>query len=277
MHPCLIEREMTPCPLLDQIQPTKMYRLVQPHDHHQPTHSQQWNSATCDIATRFNLPAEHIHLWIYTLSDLAQPANQYAASLPIAVQHQAARMISVHRKLTFECGQFLLRHLLSHYQELPITDLEVSKTLQGKWVWSGQQPHIEFNLSHSAEYIAIAFSRSYALGVDIERKNTAIDLPSLAQASCSACEWRYWQACPPAQQLDWFYTLWNVKEAYLKAIGTGATQPLSNACLLNLMPTDAACSCRSISRRAFHIAAIEGYSTALMAIPITDSGHPFGT
>ncbi|WP_410211726.1 4'-phosphopantetheinyl transferase family protein [Aquirhabdus sp.] len=252
--------------LLNEVQPTQLYQFEVVDYKNVPILQRRIDLSNIDKTMLFTLPNQHIHLWLWKISDISPLVKNNFAALPLEVQHQANCMVSTHRKLTFECGQLLLRNLLSTYQQTPVADLSLIKTTHGKWIWQGQYPAIEFNISHSADYLAIAFSRTYALGIDIEHQRENINLRSLAKVSFSPCEWEYWQNTPPLQQLELFYAVWSLKEAYLKAIGIGLIKPMSSYCLLSFIQNDAICSCLNICSQAINLSIVEGYSTALVAI-----------
>ncbi|PWB81699.1 MAG: 4-phosphopantetheinyl transferase [Methylocystaceae bacterium] len=80
---------------------------------------------------------------------------------------------------------------------------------------------LEFNVSHSGGFALIALSRTGAVGVDIERRDRAIDVTSLASLVLSPDE----QAAGEGG-VDAFFERWVVKEAILKALGLGVAEQL---------------------------------------------------
>lgn len=81
-----------------------------------------------------------------------------------------------------------------------------------------------FNLSHSGEWTVAAVSDS-EVGVDIQQVGTAN--MRLAQRFFTDAEYRQ-IAEAGGNAADCFYRLWTVKEAYLKALGTGLNRPLNS-------------------------------------------------
>lgn len=81
-----------------------------------------------------------------------------------------------------------------------------------------------FNLSHSGEWTVIAISDN-EVGVDIQQVKP-LDM-RLAKRFFAQDEWRQIEeAGDGATEL--FYRFWTVKEAYLKALGTGLNRPLNS-------------------------------------------------
>jgi 4'-phosphopantetheinyl transferase len=114
-----------------------------------------------------------------------------------------------------------LRQILSGYLDRSPQEIEISTGLQGKPQVAG----LEFNLSHSGDMVVYAVS-DRPVGIDIERIRS-MDLAGIIQRFFAPSEFAAWQKLPPAEQELAFFQTWTVKEAYLKAIGTGLHTPLS--------------------------------------------------
>jgi 4'-phosphopantetheinyl transferase len=114
-----------------------------------------------------------------------------------------------------------LRQILGRYLDRSPQDIQISTGLQGKPQVAG----LEFNLSHSGDFVAYAVS-DQPVGIDIEQVRT-MDLSGIVQRFFAASEFSTWQNLPLAEQELAFFRTWTVKEAYLKAIGTGLHTPLS--------------------------------------------------
>jgi phosphopantetheine--protein transferase-like protein len=100
-------------------------------------------------------------------------------------------------------------------------EIEITTGLQGKPQVAG----IEFNLSHSGDLVAYVVS-DRPVGIDIERIRS-MDLSGIVQRFFAPSEFAAWQNLPQSEQEAAFFRTWTVKEAYLKAIGTGLHTPLS--------------------------------------------------
>jgi 4'-phosphopantetheinyl transferase len=114
-----------------------------------------------------------------------------------------------------------LRQILSGYLDRSPPEIEISTGLQGKPQVAG----IEFNLSHSGDLVVYAVS-DRPVGIDIERIRS-MDLSGIIQRFFAPSEFAAWQKLPPSEQEAAFFRTWTIKEAYLKAIGTGLHTPLS--------------------------------------------------
>jgi 4'-phosphopantetheinyl transferase len=78
---------------------------------------------------------------------------------------------------------------------------------------------LHFNLAHTDGVVAMAVCRHPRVGVDVEKLGRAS--LAVAERYFSAAETAQLRALPPEAQPRHFVRLWTLKEAYLKAIGTG--------------------------------------------------------
>lgn len=87
-------------------------------------------------------------------------------------------------------------------------------------------PKAHFNISHSGDYVVVAFS-DCAVGIDIE-KNKGNRL-KVAKRFFTSEELDDLFAFPEEkEQVEYFYKLWTLKESYMKAIGKGISMSLSS-------------------------------------------------
>lgn len=92
---------------------------------------------------------------------------------------------------------------------------------------------LKFNVSHTVGMIVVAVTRDLDVGVDVELPGgNGLDI-ALIKNVCSCQEWSMLSGSIDVTQKEiLFYDLWTLKEAYLKARGTGITIPLSNVSFL---------------------------------------------
>lgn len=89
---------------------------------------------------------------------------------------------------------------------------------------SGRDGSFHFNLSHSGEIALCALGHRRAVGIDIEQVRILQRLDGMIQRTLVASEQQQVRAqTDPART---FLQHWTCKEAYLKAIGLGLTQPM---------------------------------------------------
>ena len=87
-------------------------------------------------------------------------------------------------------------------------------------------PSLQFSLSHSGDYAAVAFSGD-AVGCDIEKISEA--KPDIAQKYF--CKEEYEEIMASADKNDAFFRFWTLKESYMKATGAGFGIAMNSFCI----------------------------------------------
>lgn len=85
---------------------------------------------------------------------------------------------------------------------------------------------LHFNVSHTSGIVVLAVSGQGPVGVDVEPLNRPVDHLQLAGRYFAAAECEALNQCPMAERAALFYRIWTLKEAYVKALGTGLAHPL---------------------------------------------------
>ncbi|WP_195270499.1 4'-phosphopantetheinyl transferase superfamily protein [Eubacterium sp. 1001713B170207_170306_E7] len=83
---------------------------------------------------------------------------------------------------------------------------------------------LHFNLSHSGDFVVLALS-DQEVGVDVQHHENG-DYLSLSKIAFHESEQQYLKSCGQPKKI--FYTLWSLKESYMKAVGTGFSMPSSS-------------------------------------------------
>jgi len=124
-----------------------------------------------------------------------------------------------------------LRMLLADALQQHPAQLRIARTGEGK-PYLPDHPQLVFNISHTANYLAIAIARDCQLGVDIERCRPRANLAALVDKCFAEEEAEYWYGLPDNQKQSAFYQFWTIKEAFVKATGRGIALGL-NQCVVN--------------------------------------------
>jgi 4'-phosphopantetheinyl transferase len=82
-------------------------------------------------------------------------------------------------------------------------------------------PRLRFNLSHSRGLVACAVTLERDVGIDVERVDRRADTAALARRYFSSSENRFLAGLPAPEARARFFSLWTLKEAYVKARGLG--------------------------------------------------------
>lgn len=152
-----------------------------------------------------------------------------ALPLSAAERQRAARFHHVSDRWEFVLGRLMARHLLAERSGVAPAAFEFAENAHGRPEVG--QPVLEsplrFNLSHSGGLVACVIGGTLQVGVDIERLDRPPIDPRVIRRYCSADEQAALAGLPDAMRHERFLELWTLKEAYVKARGTGLTLPLA--------------------------------------------------
>lgn len=104
----------------------------------------------------------------------------------------------------------------------------IARGAQGKPYLAGAHDW-HFNLAHSGQYVALAFSHEGPVGIDIEWRQRRSRVDALARHFFGAHERQGWDELPAHTRQYRFFQLWTLKEAMAKALGASVWSTLSNA------------------------------------------------
>lgn len=85
----------------------------------------------------------------------------------------------------------------------------------------GHRTPVGFNVSHSGRHGLIAFAEHEWLGVDVEERVPKHDLDGIGAKVYGQSERDMLEAAVGTQKVHTFFRLWSMKEALIKALGTG--------------------------------------------------------
>lgn len=118
--------------------------------------------------------------------------------------------------------------------QLTSTELEFAKHEHGKPYLAKHTLH--FNHSHSQQYYALAMSEHVKdIGVDVEELDRNVRLDALAKHAFHPDEYETWLSLE--QDREYWFKVWTIKEAVLKASGLGIRLDL-NTLNTQAHPTD---------------------------------------
>jgi 4'-phosphopantetheinyl transferase len=163
---------------------------------------------------------------------LTEPVDEM--SLAMLSDDERARSRSLqfdgHRR-EYLATRALVRTALSHYYPLAPEAWRFRLNSYGK-------PHVDpdcglrFNLSNSLDMVVCLIARGSEVGVDLESYARAKDIADLAEDVFSPLELSQLEALPGPERLDRALSLWTLKEAFIKARGTGLSMPLKKLSFL---------------------------------------------
>ena len=142
---------------------------------------------------------------------------------------RCARFVFAHDRRDFAVAHALLRQSLSSWHSIRAHAWTFDTDSNGKPRLSrelAEATQLRFNLAHTHGLVACAISRVADVGVDVEVIGRQVDPLEIAERFFSAGEAGDLACCAPPEQLARFIEIWTLKEAYVKAVGSGLSMRL---------------------------------------------------
>ena len=172
-----------------------------------------------------------VDLWFAQPEDWADPAAM-AAALAVLGPEELARWEnrrSPEDRRLFGVSHWLVRESLSRYEDRPPAAWRFLVNDHGKPridPAAGPSP-LAFSLAHTRGLAVVAVAKRMDLGVDCERQDRTVDAAKLIQRFYTLEERRALEPLAPEVMTHRFFLHWTLKEATLKALGTGLSPALS--------------------------------------------------
>ncbi|GEM_PF-4147174 len=143
------------------------------------------------------------------------------------VRYQQMRSDSASQQ--FLVSRVLLRTVLAQEMNCRPEKIVFDVTSTGKpFIKQPVMNPIRFNLSHSFGKIVLAVSPQHPIGIDIEYLHRKNDLYKLAERYFHAREYEQLNLAKKSQKRQLFFSIWTLKEAFIKATGYGLAQSLNS-------------------------------------------------
>jgi 4'-phosphopantetheinyl transferase len=175
--------------------------------------------------THFSIEQGDVHVWRVFLSPLIKHASDLLAILSPDEIERANRFRFAKHRDYFVMTRGILRHLLNLYTDISPEKIVFSYGSHGK-PYIALSP-IHFNISHSHEMALYGFTQNKAIGIDIEKIKSTVNL-DIAKRFFSPDEYQYLLSLPEREKIKAFYAIWARKEALIKALGKGLYTPLNH-------------------------------------------------
>lgn len=174
-------------------------------------------------------------LWLCDTSAVSDPVllAQYRALLDSRERDRLERLRFAADRHVFLVSHALLRTTLAELTGMAPEALRLGRGPHGKPFLADAAGHeipgFAFNLSHSGTHAVVICSKgAKALGVDLEFHRPGRPFTRLAKRYFSANEAHTLERLPESDRIAPFYDIWTLKEAYIKALGTGLRTPLGD-------------------------------------------------
>jgi len=179
-----------------------------------------------------NLADNEIHLWMSFERPVDEPALTQLTSI---LQHaECARLDTAHSaetRMRILAARAMQRTVLAGYADG--VDPAALRFVTGEFGKPTLAPEFDslglhFNVTHTDGLVAIAVGRHRDIGLDAENIYERTTALRLARRYFTAEESRNLEALPLARQPLRFYSLWTLKESWMKATGRGVGAGLDN-------------------------------------------------
>jgi 4'-phosphopantetheinyl transferase len=189
------------------------------------------------------IEAGNIHVWWLT-----PPSEGEVGSLDsFRNLTSAAELVRAERfhfpsdRWSYIAAQALLRWALAQRLGCAASEIEFDRTPQGRPLLRDTAEGLFFSLSHARGMVACALAAEAEIGVDVEDPSRQQRNGELARHYFDAAEAAHLEQLPLYLKARDFFLQWTVKEAFLKAIGTGMHAPIDT---LSVIPRGGVLDCR---------------------------------
>ena len=158
--------------------------------------------------------------------DLAPESDRETRALALLNDEEearAGRYLSVRARRQFVLCRAALRVILSERLGCSNRQLSFGYLEHGKpfALVDGRRAAIGFNVSHSGGHGLIAIAKSEWLGVDVEERAPGRDFEGIGSLVYGPVERQLLATASGTDKMQLFFRLWSMKEALIKAIGSG--------------------------------------------------------
>ena len=171
-----------------------------------------------------SLAAGEVHVWRLALDQPDSVFTEFRRTLEAHELERAGRFHFEKHRRHFVIGRGGLRYLLARYLELRPEEFRFEYGAFGKPTLAEAGLHFNVSHSHGMALFAVALDRE--LGVDVEHVRADFATGEIAQRFFSPGEVSVFNALKKEEQVAAFFRCWTRKEAYIKAIGRGLSEPL---------------------------------------------------
>lgn len=177
------------------------------------------------------LPHGVVDIWITELSKVTrEQADRYVGLLTDLELERFRRFVVPGAALQFLVARALLRTVLSRYTAVPVTSWRFLTSSLGKPYIAfpdNSRLNLRFNLSHTDGLAACAVSAGMEVGVDVENHQRRIVVEGLVSSTFTEEERARLDGLDEADRRRFFFAIWTLKEAYVKACGLGFSLALN--------------------------------------------------
>ena len=176
-----------------------------------------------------DLAVGQVHIWRISLKQPETVCQILSDSLTSDEIARADRFRFDDGRRRFVVGRGILRSILAGYLETKPQEIRFQYGPQGKPSLEKMYENagLNFNLAHTRDLVVCACTRQCEIGVDVEHIHPVDEIDRIARRIFSEGDYLAWNHLPDELRLTAFYRCWTQKEALIKALGYGLSQPMS--------------------------------------------------
>ncbi len=169
------------------------------------------------------LESGEVHVWRVSIDRNVSQLEKFLETLSPDERQRADRFRFEKDRRRFIIARGTLRKLLGVYLKVSPAEISFSYNPFGKPVVA--ESSICFNISYSEGVALFGFSDGQEIGIDLEFIKREFATVKVAEQFCSRRELLALDALSTDVRIPVFFDVWTQKEAYLKAVGTGFSNP----------------------------------------------------
>jgi len=167
--------------------------------------------------------------WMELGSPSAATLARWWTVLDAAERARAGRFHFERDRVTYVAAHAMTRALLAGVGDLSAHEWRFVAGPQGKpEIDPALGTRLRFNMSHTSGLVAAAVCLDHDVGVDVEACDSSGAAMEVVDRCLAPSEVARLNEVPVAERLATFLRYWTLKEAYLKATGTGLDRPLDS-------------------------------------------------
>ena len=174
-----------------------------------------------------------VYLWFTFVEEIHNKLllAEYKNLLPEEELERLSRFRFHAHKQRYLVGRALIRTILSRYTGLDPKQVVFSREEHGRpyLLRSWKSPLPQFSLSYTDGLVGVALTLESRVGIDVENTSREIDCLAIAESYFSSDEHKELKLLSEPLLKKRFFRLWTLKEAYVKAQGSGLSIPLNEA------------------------------------------------
>ncbi|WP_375333157.1 MULTISPECIES: 4'-phosphopantetheinyl transferase family protein [unclassified Candidatus Tisiphia] len=175
-----------------------------------------------------SLKINEVHIWSTCLLENPQDLDLQYSYLSTDEKERAEKFYFARDKIKFIQRRCLLRFIIAGYTGISVNDIQFKYNEYGKPKLKNNIIGLSFNVSHSHDFIVLAFTRYNEVGIDIELTKEDNVNWLITSDIFTNNEINLFHDLASFNTREIFYKLWSGKEAYLKALGVGLSIPLNS-------------------------------------------------